>query len=100
MYNFHVGQKVVCVDARPPRHGGNWRLIKGDVYTIRGFDDEDEDDIGLYLEEIPDDPVPIEWKMPRGWAIARFRPVKTTNISILTAMLVPTPTPRVLASAE
>lgn len=90
MIDFHIGQKVVCVDASPSHIGGKYRLVKGAVYTIRGFDDEGGY-LGLYLEEIPDDPVRAPFKLPNGWYAWRFRPVKTTNISIFTAMLVPTP---------
>lgn len=38
MSNFRVGQKVVCVDARPVLTGGVWEplLVEKQVYTVVG----------------------------------------------------------------
>lgn len=57
MSEFHVGQKIVCVEA--PVHNGydtwGWEIfpIKGRVYTIRQIlPEDDEGDIGILLVEI------------------------------------------------
>lgn len=85
---FRTGQKVVCVDASPPRHGGKRRLVLHAIYTVRGIDPECADD-GIYLFEMPDGPIPPGYKLPRGWLPCRFRHAVEckTDISIFTAML-------------
>lgn len=73
---FHVGQKVVCVDA------GIWRKIANNVvYTIHSINA----DHGLWLRLIEVDP------LGGGYLSSRFRPVveRKTDISIFTAMLTP-----------
>lgn len=74
---FHVGQKVVCVDASEHK-----ALHAGTVYTIAAIHHEDgETFVGLL--EIP--------RNHADWYAWRFRPVvePKTDISIFTAMLTP-----------
>ena len=99
---FHIGQRVVCVNARfsdrvpceryPKRHA---------VYTVRamvprrahGYDED-----GLYLVEIVN--ARGRYRCPDGrrrrcevaFRMSRFRPVRTTNIEVFTRMLEPVPT--------
>jgi hypothetical protein len=87
---YHVGQKVICVRDDKGRVFPNLNVLtRGTIYTIRGLVDND----GVLLEEVilpnyPYDP----WKKHEvSFAIDRFRPVKTTDISIFTAMLAPSP---------
>jgi len=74
---FHVGQKVVCVDASGLKRTS---LAKGSVYTV---------DIvharGISVAEIP------QPNRERGYFFRRFRPVteRKTDISIFTKMLTP-----------
>ncbi len=75
---FHVGQKVVCVDA------SNSILEEGAIYTVN------------YTADLPEfvcvDGVG-EWKygIPPGWWPRRFRPIvsRKTDISIFKALLEP-----------
>ena len=99
--NFHIGQKVVCVDAL--FIDARWyrceqQPVKGVVYTIRGFTppnyfSTDEPDVpALYLEEIVNSPV--EWTtgvFELGFSRRRFRPLVTrkTEIAIFKRMLAP-----------
>lgn len=103
MSNFHVGQKVVCIDGtvRPAKH--RVRLIhpmkffpiKGQVYTIREMMmGELSGKVCLRFHEIPDE---IVFYVYRGseyegvpvWEASCFRPLveRKTDISIFTAML-------------
>jgi hypothetical protein len=77
-----VGQKVVCVDAGPPRNGTDrampMRLMEGHVYTIRDIHVVDGiDGYGVRLEEIANpsivwsDADECEW----SYQSERFRPV-------------------------
>lgn len=94
MSNFHIGQKVVCVDASVAWDGDD-RLRVGSVYTIRGFD-PDTGGLGVLLEELVS-PIVAPWEHELSWDPSRFRPVGTTDISIFTAMLAPTPREKVRA---
>ena len=71
---FHVGQKVVCVDARGP--AGYAGIQKDRVYVV--------DSISREFLSVPE---------TRGmlWFQARFRPLieRKTDISIFTEMLKP-----------
>lgn len=80
---FHIGQKVVCVDARAKCDCGcATRLVTGQVYTVRAvfvlFGNE-----GIHVEETS----PLKWTS--GYASSRFRPVveKKTDISVFTEIL-------------
>ena len=82
--NFHVGQKVVCVDGKPSIRGSAWETlpVKGSVYTIRDIHTE----FGVRVEEIVNPVFPyIKGMMEAYFNFTRFRPVRTTDISIFTA---------------
>jgi hypothetical protein len=97
---FHIGQKVVCIDADPTfinQHGNLDMdgLTKGCVYTIRAIGEAPFwGGTSIWLEEIHRSIEPL-WmqlgEMP--YDVRRFRPVveKKTDISIFTAMLTPSP---------
>ena len=91
---FRIGQKVVCVDsaAYPDRNG--WRddsPTAGTVYTVSGFYTSPVDGSGcITLVELKRNPIVIS-RGVRGYRAFRFRPVKTTDISALTALLSPSP---------
>lgn len=75
--SFHVGQKVVCVDAEMApmlRHGA--------IYTIRGIDTQEcyAGRIGLHLEEVtPNDDGDDWWVAFRS---SRFRPIQERKTDI------------------
>lgn len=80
---FHVGQKVICIDATPVGclTGG---LRKGAIFTIDALI-KTTSGTGLSFVEIP---------VPEGWLAfhpRRFRPIveRKTDISIFTRMLQP-----------
>jgi hypothetical protein len=81
---FHIGQKVVCVDAK-----GTKNLTKGAVYTINSFDSGPGlwrgqlMEFGILLNEAKPNPGDV------AFAPVRFRPVveRRTDISVFTAML-------------
>jgi len=92
--NFHVGQRVVCVCVNFSREPV-WRSVVhrfpelGSVYTIRSICEVD-DLIGFCFEEIINPP----GHFSRGFVepafdSRRFRPVRTTNIDLFRALLVP-----------
>ena len=100
--NFHVGQKVICVNDLGNTSGytyGPTLPKRGSVYTIReivprGAYGYDED--GLFLVEIvnplcihlfPSGPMKGELQ----FRVSRFRPIRTTSIDVFLAMLEPTP---------
>jgi hypothetical protein len=100
---FHIGQKVVCVDDSPPPPGRPvyWPMVvKGQVYTIVGFDIEDSArcGIGLILAEARLGFIP-PWKGEMGWRRTRFRPVqeRKTDISVFTEILTKTKAPEPVA---
>ena len=76
--DWHVGMKVVCVDASGWEH----RLQQGAVYTLSAIGSAFG---GLYigLVETPSETGPLHWYA------RRFRPVqpRKTDISIFEAML-------------
>ena len=98
--NFHVGQKVICVNDIFTITSHNIvpnRPVKGCVYTIRGFDIYPPlVGTAIWLEEIINPEVDFEedgvegTQEPSFWAW-RFRPIRTTSIDVFTAMLAPTP---------
>jgi hypothetical protein len=96
---FHVGQKVVCVDASGfetnaalvMKYSGT--PVEGCVYTVRGILSPDfiHDDLcGILLEEFCAEVHPI-WQEEYGFRSVRFRPLTEikTDISLFTAMLNP-----------
>lgn len=85
---FRIGQKVVCVDDRPREfYQQPTLLVKGQIYTIRGFTESPIDGAGLLLEEIIINAKPFTNGQERGYLPRRFRPAverKTdTGFSIL-----------------
>lgn len=95
--DWHIGQKVVCVDAsrtsgRPLNEGG---LCLGKVYTIREIKLPPEyNGVGFLLEEIINPKQ--EYTSPIGvcikeasYRVARFRPVveDKTQFGLLTSIL-------------
>lgn len=88
---YRIGQKVVCFttfEALDPDERGP---VAGVVYTIRGIVDDPEA-VYLLLEEIVNAPKFYEGDVfgEVAWFSPCFRPVKTTDIGIFTAMLAPT----------
>ncbi len=96
---FHVGQKVVCVNACPHyviQRGKNSNmdgLTEGAVYTVRAVGECNLWDIPvIWLVEIAREVQPRYAKFGEiGFSVRRFRPVvePKTDISIFTAMLTP-----------
>lgn len=66
--NFRVGQKVVCVDASPGKHGYAPRYVnKGEIYTVSRLT-VSNDGPALRLIEVNFD--------PQDWLLCkRFRPL-------------------------
>lgn len=98
--NFHVGQKVVCVDDTAnngPLSANMHNLIrKGEVYTIRDIDHRAAGIHGspsVRLEEVacPIQPATILGPWEPGFHPRRFRPAieRKTDIGIFTALLKP-----------
>lgn len=90
---FHVGQKVVCVDAdgvNPLLHS----LDKGAVYQLRHLLVDDFGVEGCFLVGVKNF-CHAYTGIEHGYEIRRFRPVVTrkTDISIFTEMLTNTPSP-------
>jgi hypothetical protein len=87
---FHVGQKVVCVNAAKSYPTDD--LEYGHVYTIRSLVTEvlfqEGRATGVKLNEIKRS---SEVDSDVFWVLERFRPVveRKTDISIFTAMLTP-----------
>ena len=88
---FHVGQRVVCVDASiNPKHGGKV-LGRGIIYVIRAIDQTpgrwEPPSWGVQLEgiAIPHPSGEFEWTMRAN----RFRPVvdRPTDIGVFKKML-------------
>jgi hypothetical protein len=82
--NFHIGQKVVCVNAIWNTHCTN-PLVKGNMYTVYGFYTCKCGSEQIYLDEIPDK-VTIACKCHRtevrrhSYYIFRFRPLQYFDI--------------------
>lgn len=94
MSKFHIGQKVVCVN-----NFSTFCLAKpqvGSVYTISNLYLAPDGDLMLELVEIL---APETDETFAGFRASSyfFRPVRTTDISIFTAMLAPTPPAKVQA---
>lgn len=87
---FHVGQRVVCVEAhwwpncaQPP--------VKGRVYTVRNIPlDPPTNTLGLRFEELFNphvDALGGEW----GFKAHYFRPLDERRLDVFRAMLAPKP---------
>lgn len=94
--SFHIGQKVVCVNAAQRRD--SWgklpeSLVRGAIYTIRDvYESHLPPAIGVRLEEIQGPFCPF-WREEIGFHAIRFRPVRETNIDVFTKMLEQQPAP-------
>lgn len=94
---FHVGQKVVCVDDTPfgpLRSYGTGLPVVGRVYTVRRVAiwanwKRTEGGLGLWLDEFVR-PLASDGR-EHPFSARRFRPLRTTDISIFQAMLVTPP---------
>lgn len=92
--NFHVGQKVVCIDASSTSaFGTSFELIKRAVYTVRWVGKYyDPPYLCIRLEEIRDrQSAHNAEQLDRPFWAARFRPVveRKASIEVFTAMLTP-----------
>jgi hypothetical protein len=85
--NFHVGQKVVCVDSGAAADGVVMPLVKGCIYTVTGLKMA-SNGLGVFLAEVAP---PERPGFSPTFRVSRFRPIveKKTDISIFTAMLNP-----------
>lgn len=79
---FHVGQKVVCVDASAAKDGYVPPVNEGAVYTVADVEASDPSDLGITLFEVT---LPIRRGYGPFWKASRFRPVveRKTDISDL-----------------
>lgn len=95
--SFHVGQRVVCVNAKRPAgrtyYNDEVFPVTGGVYTIRSmFIRQKTGALLLRLYEIVNKEGEYdEGFQEAGFNCSRFRPVRDTDISIFTAMLNPVP---------
>lgn len=98
MTMFHVGMKVVCVDAGPAERLGSigncWTgdeaPIEGKVYTVRRVFNDIEGALVVWLDEIKRSQRAIGLYGDQiGYSARRFRPVveRKTSISIFTEIL-------------
>ncbi len=93
MNGFHIGQVVVCVDARKHPTAGDVGEypVEGGVYTIRSFS-VGPDEIGLRLAEIVNPILEFEvggiTEMHEvAFLSYRFRPAKETSLEVFDAAL-------------
>jgi hypothetical protein len=89
--SWHVGMKVVCVDAKPRDTNSAWfgdAPIEGKVYTISRLFLDDEGEPVCAFEELERCPDAVREGCV-GYGCWRFRPVqpRKTDISIFTTML-------------
>ena len=84
--SWHVGMKVVCVDASRDYLGQETPLEVGRVYRVDKIL-RHMDVVGVVVGGCP------SWHETNAWSARRFRPVQTrqTDISVFTAMLHPKP---------
>ncbi len=94
--DWHIGQRVVCVRDNwkifHPQQAANGKPIAGQVYTIRAFNLDPQmvgTVCGFFLDEIRNPVLHYEDGIYREMSFDQigFRAVKTTDISIFTAML-------------
>lgn len=96
MFRFHVGQKVVCINATIYQEEYS-PLVVGRVYVVNaigrcgGYDPYGNDAICDVLDVGVTNPFWKQWEGDHGFDAKRFRPLVTrqTDISIFTAMLNP-----------
>ncbi len=97
MWDWRLGQKIVCINDTFVGISEKILPVKGRVYTIRGIYDDDIGSIAFLLHEIVnekrDNFIGYEGQLLEpGFFATRFRPVTTkkTSIDVFTAMLKPT----------
>jgi hypothetical protein len=78
--NLPAGTKIVCINDSPNHCGEKTNVVKGEVYTVRGYQ-QNADEIGVLLFEIdpPDPPYPTEYII-RGYYCYRFRLLEDLSI--------------------
>jgi hypothetical protein len=98
MSNFHVGQKVVCIDDTFKNVSIDQVIRKGEIYTIRWVGPYshyiDGEFIGVKLEEIHrgnDDGPEGYGAADMPYRATRFRPLVKDRLSALKNLLAPTP---------
>lgn len=96
MWDFELGQQVVCIDDEGFSFRSNEKCpIKDGIYTIRDLMVDDEGELILRLFEIVNQPMLYDNEFTECWFIAsRFRPVRKTDISVFKALLNKIPTER------
>lgn len=88
MYNFHVGQRVACINAKRCKDAdGRTQISEGCVYTIDWCGVDEDGNYILILVGIKR----LWFGRNFGYFATRFRPLIETDISIFQAMLSPTP---------
>lgn len=91
--NWHVGMKVVCVDASARGKVGVWwpgeELAEGETYCIAKIFVDYEGTLVVALDGLDRSEASQYYGSEVGYSVTRFRPVQTrnTDISIFTAML-------------
>ncbi|OEC93272.1 MULTISPECIES: CAP-Gly domain protein [unclassified Rhizobium] len=97
-YDFHVGQKVVCIDDTFKHVSIDQLIRKGTIYTIRWVGEYthyvDGTFIGVKLEEIHrgnDDGPEGYGAADMPYRASRFRPLVKDKIASLRKLLAPTP---------
>ncbi|MFT4183630.1 MAG: CAP-Gly domain protein [Rhizobium sp.] len=97
-YDFHVGQKVVCIDDRFKHVSIDQLIRKGTIYTIRWVGEYthyvDGTFIGVKLEEIHrgnDDGPEGYGAADMPYRASRFRPLVKDRIASLRKLLAPGP---------
>jgi hypothetical protein len=90
---FHIGQRVVCIDAGPQRFGYSHEVVpkEGQAYTIRAIL-PGEEGACLLLDEIRNKPAQyLQGLAELKFAARRFRPL--TDISLFEKMRTEAPVP-------
>lgn len=96
--DWHVGMKLVCVDAADTTSSGAVELIEGRIYTLRWIGNRSDwlgRYIGVRLVEIVREPsffldqIHFDLHGETPFNASRFRPLlkRATDISVFTAML-------------
>src|ERR1700754_3743525 len=97
-YEFHVGQKVVCIDDKFKHVSIDQLIRKGEIYTVRWIGEYthyvDGTFIGIKVEEIHrgnDDGPEGYGATDMPYRATRFRPLVKDKIGSLRKLLAPTP---------
>jgi len=84
MTNFHVGQKVVCVDVSRRQGASQCYLVKGNIYTISFIGELRDGETAVCVEEDPNPPVIPGFG---DWLASRFRPLVSKSTETGMAVL-------------